>query len=475
MQSSLVVLQGPKGSSKTEYKVELRKWFHVCVAMSPDSAVVYVDAGNASKPCPVTNLELLLNQGQLTLGGKPRSENCFLGEVAEAVSYAAVLKPDWIRKVKNGENITLPKSELIQQPVTTSLKRKIKYEVMKTKELYRVQPNVNLVYFSRSKIAKEVNNICQKFGGQLLDLRKETVEIRNYVADRLMSVNDVDIWVSTFEEEGVCQIASTSDSEIINATENCNNKQKFVCKIPPEVTYKYSDCTSKKWSTVTFFPEEYLFQTEYEDMIEYDSSERKLSIVDPFTNTKKLSTSRLDGLSSVIGRHELNNSRIFLLTKCTETQFTCTNGFCIPLDNVCNFEPDCTDFSDETHCDASQNMPDYYNKDLSGGNPLELSLEGYIDQIFDISMDDGTIKIDLELNAYWKDKRVVFHNIHQGVESRIKNEKAAEYWQPDILLSSVVSEDARKLSMQREPDIMSVTAEKEGFSSLFGSREGESI
>ena len=103
-----------------------------------------------------------------------------------------------------------------------------------------------------------------------------------------------------------------------------------------------------------------------------------------------------------------------------------------------------------------------------------MSLQGFLGQVIDISMDHGTIKIDVELQTSWKDRRAVFQNIHKGRETRIMNEKAEAYWQPDIFLSGVVNEDAWKLSMAKAPGIMTVTAEEEGYPSVFGSKEGES-
>ncbi len=39
------------------------------------------------------------------------------------------------------------------------------------------------------------------------------------------------------------------------------------------------------------------------------------------------------------------------LFQCSEGEFTCSDGRCIPLENRCNILRDCDDNSDEVHCD----------------------------------------------------------------------------------------------------------------------------
>ena len=44
---------------------------------------------------------------------------------------------------------------------------------------------------------------------------------------------------------------------------------------------------------------------------------------------------------------------------CTEDQFTCNDGLCIPMDNRCNRRADCSDNSDEINCQTAVKSREY--------------------------------------------------------------------------------------------------------------------
>ena len=52
--------------------------------------------------------------------------------------------------------------------------------------------------------------------------------------------------------------------------------------------------------------------------------------------------------------HKFRNNRYDImysfLTGCSATQFTCSNGECVPLTAICNNINECTDGSDEQNC-----------------------------------------------------------------------------------------------------------------------------
>lgn len=51
--------------------------------------------------------------------------------------------------------------------------------------------------------------------------------------------------------------------------------------------------------------------------------------------------------------------RALLLSVCTENQFTCDDGTCVPLAQRCDLKYDCRDHADEAHCLLVRLPPDY--------------------------------------------------------------------------------------------------------------------
>ena len=210
------------------------------------------------------------------------------------------------------------------------------------------------------------------------------------------------------------------------------------------------------------------------------TSKNKLYLLKSITSDEIASTDNVD-VASVMGRHKWEETQPdfekFRMTfsSCSANEFTCSNGYCIPLSKVCDFKTDCKDYTDEYFCNTTQKRPLYYDKGLSGGKPIQVGLTAKLLRVLGIYMDDGTIKIEFEVKAEWRDSRVVFHNLHPGKKTLIPSGDISYYWQPNIILDGVVNADVSALSMVKFPGKMYVTAQKNGLPDVFDTQEGTKL
>jgi len=139
------------------------------------------------------------------------------------------------------------------------------------------------------------------------------------------------------------------------------------------------------------------------------------------------------------------DTEIFLtLSRCargirTNTQeFTCDNGFCIPLEQRCDQQKDCTDGSDEREC-TEVVLPESYENTMPPPNPfnesmpLEVLFNLDITGFENIVMKDMSLRVMMRLNLQWLDSRIQFNNIR---EDEFKNDVSAHkqeaLWAPLI-------------------------------------------
>ena len=162
------------------------------------------------------------------------------------------------------------------------------------------------------------------------------------------------------------------------------------------------------------------------------------------------------------------------LSVCNNEQFTCDDGLCIPLEKICDYFYDCSDFSDENVCNSTMERPEYYDKTLSGDLELKVGVAIELARIMNLNMEEGTITLDMVIDANWMDERATFYNIHKDFRTVVPEADAKFYWQPNIVMSGVINEHRYILSMAENPGKMFLKARTEGIASSVGSREGKS-
>ncbi|XP_042233734.1 uncharacterized protein LOC121873922 [Homarus americanus] len=125
-----------------------------------------------------------------------------------------------------------------------------------------------------------------------------------------------------------------------------------------------------------------------------------------------------------------------LLTSCSATDFTCSDGSCIKKTKRCDQEVDCPDNTDELNCDLIL-LPKGYSKEIAPPaveSPL-LSLHISLDitSIREFDILGFMLAVDIIQSIRWRDARLVLMNLRQG---NFPNEAKSfdKLWLPDILV-----------------------------------------
>ena len=127
------------------------------------------------------------------------------------------------------------------------------------------------------------------------------------------------------------------------------------------------------------------------------------------------------------------------LSGCFESQFTCDDGACIPLEFRCDNKQDCGDVSDEKQCKIVSLDEEKYLKDktpppFKKGEKLPVRLNIDIFNILDIQEVLNMIKLKFNLGATWYDSRLEYHNLKRDSEmNSLIFAEAQMIWVPTIL------------------------------------------
>lgn len=188
-------------------------------------------------------------------------------------------------------------------------------------------------------------------------------------------------------------------------------------------------------------------------------------------------------VSDMIGRNDYvsisdsNTKFTVIVSACGDNMFTCSDGSCTNISNICNYSNDCKDSSDESFCEVGIPPQDSYEKRLAPGSKkrkIRLKLNLKLARISSIEVDEHTVKVMLNMRVKWTDYRLMFKNLPDNFSVAINSDISFLYWQPRITIFEGISVvDKKAFHLNEYPSITYATKVQPGSPKVFQGYEGK--
>ena len=137
------------------------------------------------------------------------------------------------------------------------------------------------------------------------------------------------------------------------------------------------------------------------------------------------------------------------MSTCSEEEFTCDSGQCVPMEKRCNQLSDCRDKSDEKNCKVlvleegyNKFVPPIDLKDLMTNVSLSLDLL----KLVDINEDDYSIEIQFQITLKWKENRATYHNLKSTDNlNALTQEDIKSLWIPEVIYENTDQKETTDL------------------------------
>lgn len=136
-----------------------------------------------------------------------------------------------------------------------------------------------------------------------------------------------------------------------------------------------------------------------------------------------------------------SGQRSMILSKCTNDEFTCTDGSCVLLSSRCDLEPDCEDWSDEHFCETVA-LPDGYLSNLPPPPPIGFALNISFSHL-EVDLKTMTFSMKINIQLKWYDGRISFLNLRDGTFVNmlpVGGEESTAVWLPNLQLSDMTDQ-----------------------------------
>ena len=138
------------------------------------------------------------------------------------------------------------------------------------------------------------------------------------------------------------------------------------------------------------------------------------------------------------------------LSTCSQTEFTCSDGHCVALEERCDGKSDCKDRSDEEDCTAFTTSIGY-NK-LFGPPPLKnqtkllINVSISIEKIIDINENEGYFTAKSTLIRKWHNSQLTYQNLKRNPsKNKLSTDDMKRMWTPWFVFENIQhTEDIKK-------------------------------
>jgi hypothetical protein len=136
--------------------------------------------------------------------------------------------------------------------------------------------------------------------------------------------------------------------------------------------------------------------------------------------------------------------KFHFILACTLDEYTCLDGACVHLDDVCDGISDCKDKSDELNCQSirfdatyTNNQPPLSLEAKFNKKKLPVHIEINILSVLELNEINSWMKLQLKLQMKWIDPRLKFANLKVGEQRNILSpEQKQKLWVPSLIFAN---------------------------------------
>ena len=156
-------------------------------------------------------------------------------------------------------------------------------------------------------------------------------------------------------------------------------------------------------------------------------------------------------------------TREMKLTGCSTTEFTCSTGQCISMEQRCNQVQDClgSDKSDEWNCN-NIHIEDGYTREIppisttgSGENkktiPVQVEVSMILQKVVTIEEEEHSISFKFQISMEWKENRVTYRNLKEDwTINTVREEDVKTLWLPLVIYTNTDQQETTRLGEKWE-------------------------
>ena len=477
----------------------VQEWHHLCLALGRDLILYHRgEMVPVSSRCTIGRGDEEFLIENFIIGGSLWSGVPFSGFLADVRLYNARLTEDQVRGVAEGREASQP----VFTPNESSLgnllasAENVEFGSTDVKSLTSELKDYYFYYENKVNFIDAIS-LCNKIGGtQVMISKDNTQNILDALLKHSSQTQDLvgDSWVRVPEAPYDNTVLSCplfrayqNPAALHKEDGDCEVTASVLCQLP--MTHRLRLLGLKE--EVTLFPVHYSMNI-FEDKGNYrlivtDTRAKLENVQNGLILYERIFSSSMQ----LTGRHQWNfsdkvqynnnhtESQVFLtLTACTKGHFTCWNGDCVPLKDVCNLVNDCHDASDELVCTDRTSLSHTYSKHFSPSqgtkNQTAVGLRVILEQVNHMELTKNLLKIVLRVHVMWRDPRIVFKFLQKNVSITLPEEVVKEMWLPCVEMITASPDYRDRADFPNIKDkILTATARTHGFNTVLGHTEGK--
>uniref|UniRef100_A0A0P4WR66 Neurotransmitter-gated ion-channel ligand-binding domain-containing protein n=1 Tax=Scylla olivacea TaxID=85551 RepID=A0A0P4WR66_SCYOL len=475
----------------------VRKWHHLCLVLGRNSTLF---RGGEAVPSPsrCAPSEDFPSE-ELVIGGSLWGGAPFSGLLADVRLYDAALPEGQVRGLAEGREVSRPVFTLDESSLAnlSSSAENVEFVTVDIKNLTSETKNYYF-YFEEKLNFIHAASLCRNVGGtQVMISETNSEEILNALLKYSGRVGDVagDSWARLPES---LNGKTTNSCPLLRAYQNpstlqeedgdCESTASVLCQLPEDHRLRILGLQEEVvlypiHNSLNIFEDGGNYRLIATDAgVKLESAQNGITLYERVSSSTRQLTGRHKWfLSDKTENNNNNHSKsevVLTLTACREGQFTCSDGDCVSLEDVCNLVNDCQDATDELLCADLAFLPDTYSKRFSPSQGTEdkalVGLRITLEQVNHVELTENLLKVVLRLDVMWRDPRILFKYLQKDTAVMLPEEIVQEMWLPCIDLVTAAPDYRDSADFPNMKDkIVTATARTDGFGTILGHTEGK--